>query len=254
MFRTAERISNDNNYDNPIFQRQLFAYEHVKQYIKGDVLEIGCGEGYGAKLLADLAEKYTAIDKFKTQDADNLKNVTFVQANVPPITAFEDNSFDTIISFQLIEHIKKDRLLLEEVQRILKPNGKFIFTTPNRKMSLTRNPYHIREYVESDFKPLMSMFSSYELNGVFGSEKMMQYHRANKASVEKITRFDIFNFQYILPRFMIRVPYNIGNMMSRKMIAEKETDATASISTADFHVKPCSNGDEYFDFFCIAQK
>ena len=49
--------------DNPVHQRLLSAYVFAQPYIKGNLLEVGCGEGRGVETLAHLAESYTAIDK-----------------------------------------------------------------------------------------------------------------------------------------------------------------------------------------------
>ena len=49
--------------DNPIHQRLLKAYYLAIDYIKGDLLELGCGEGRGVELLAPIATSFTAIDK-----------------------------------------------------------------------------------------------------------------------------------------------------------------------------------------------
>ena len=57
---TAERANEHAVSDRPVFMRQLFAYERAVSEIKGFVLEIGCGEGYGIKLLAPHASKYLA--------------------------------------------------------------------------------------------------------------------------------------------------------------------------------------------------
>ena len=60
---------------------------------------------------------------------------------VPPLD-FPDRSFDCVISFQVIEHIKRDAEFVREIHRVLRPGGRFIVTTPNAPMSLTRNPWH----------------------------------------------------------------------------------------------------------------
>ena len=60
-----------------------------------------------------------------------------------------------MISFQVIEHIKQDLELVREVKRVLRPGGKFIVTTPNAPMSLTRNPWHIREYTAAELRSLL---------------------------------------------------------------------------------------------------
>ena len=115
--QTAERASSFHAADNPVYQRHLVAYERAKQLISGDVLEIGCGEGYGIPMLAPEAKSYIAIDKY-TASLENLPaNVKFIQTEVPELKAFEDNQFDWIVSFQVIEHIEDDNTFLSEIKK-----------------------------------------------------------------------------------------------------------------------------------------
>ena len=66
MVQTAERSSHLDPSENVIFQRHMIAYNEASKIISGTVLEIGCGEGYGVPVLAALAQKYIAIDKYQT--------------------------------------------------------------------------------------------------------------------------------------------------------------------------------------------
>ena len=113
---TTEIASDHIASDNPIHQRLLQAYYLAKPYIKGDLLELGCGEGRGVELLIDLAESYTGLDKIH-EVIDMLRNkypdLTFEQALFPPFTKLQDNSFDSIVSFQVIEHITQDGAFLK---------------------------------------------------------------------------------------------------------------------------------------------
>ena len=63
-----------------------------------------------------------------------------------------------MVTFQVIEHIKRDRDFLKEIYRVLKPGGKLILTTPNKNMSITRNPWHVREYDPKEMHDILSIF------------------------------------------------------------------------------------------------
>ena len=253
MLFTAERTNEKSTSDNPIYQRHLFAYENALPLVSGNVLEVGCGEGYGSKLLAPHAAKYTAIDKFVANNQENFKGIEFVQVNLPYIKAFADNTFDLVVSFQVIEHIEDDHTFLKEINRVLKPGGKLIMTTPNIKMSLTRNPYHIREYTYGGLAELSrKYFKSANTLGIYGDDIAMKYFEQNKKSVERITRFDIFKLQYRLPRQILRVPYDILNRVNRLRLNKENTGLVADITTKNFFLKEAN--DLCIDLFYILEK
>lgn len=249
---TAERVSREMS-DNFVFQRSLLAYHAAAQRIGGDVLEIGTGAGYGIEVVAPHARSFITVDKFApAAELARHPHVEFHQAVVPPL-AFAANSFDFVISFQVIEHVKQDIELVREVKRVLKPGGKFIVTTPNAPMSLTRNPWHVREYTAEQLRRLLAArFSEIETLGVFGNEKVMDYYAENRRGVERITRFDILDLQHHLPRWMLQIPYDILNRMNRRKLLRENTGLTTSIRMDDYRIEPV--GDGCFDLFYIAVK
>lgn len=248
---TTEITSDQLASDNPIHQRLLKAYLLAKQYVKGDLLELGCGEGRGIHELSELVDNYTAIDKIG-EILDRLKEkypqVKFIQSNIPPFHGIEDNCYDSIVSFQVIEHIQNDQLFLEEIYRVLKPGGMAIITTPNRKLSLTRNPWHIREYSENELTKLSEkIFDRVIAQGIRGNTKVMEYYEANRASVKRFTKFDLFDLQYRLPRWMLRIPYDLANRMNRNNLMSENDSLVNNISTEDYLLS--DNPDTSLDHF-----
>lgn len=249
---TAERVSREAS-DNFVFQRSLLAYHEAARRIGGRVLEIGTGAGYGIEVVAPHAECFITIDKHPPgADIFQRPNVEFHEATVPPLD-FAANSFDFVISFQVIEHIRRDIDFVREVRRVLRPNGKFIVTTPNAPMSLTRNPWHVREYTADELHNILgSEFSSVETLGVFGNEKVLEYYEQNRQGVERITRLDIFDLQHRLPRCLLQLPYDLLNRMNRRNLLKTNTDLTTSIQMDDYHIGPVA--DNCFDLFYVAEK
>ena len=251
--QTAERVSQQDVSDNYVYQRSVLAYVEAAKRISGKVLEIGTGSGYGIEILSEKADHFTTIDKFESKvgrkEAAARENVEFKQMNVPPLDGIPDNHFDFVVSFQVIEHIKKDGEFVKEIHRVLKPGGKFIVTTPNKDMSITRNPWHIREYKIDELVTLLKKsFSSVEANGVFGNDEVMKYYEENKKGVRKITRFDIFQVQWWAPRWVLQVPYDILNRKNRNNLSNKGSH----IKMEDYFVAPAKEG--CFDLFYIAEK
>jgi len=253
---TTEIASDEIVSDNPIHQRLLQAYYLAKPFIKGDLLELGCGEGRGVEQLSELAESYIGLDKIQ-EVIDVLKakypDLHFEQAVFPPFQKLKDNSFDSIVSFQVIEHVKEDADFLKEIHRVLKPGGVAVLTTPNIKKTLSRNPWHVREYTAAELTKLASQyFSNVEMKGVGGNEKVWTYYNENKASVEKITRFDILNLQYRLPASILRIPYDILNRINRNKLNTANTGLVAEIQHSDYVM--VDNADEALDLFLILRK
>ena len=185
---TAERVSRDAS-DNFVFQRSLLAYDRAAEIVSGDVLEIGTGTGYGIELVAPHCDRFVTVDKYAAAGDRHAANVEFRWMCVPPL-GFKDESFDFVITFQVIEHIDDDAAFVREIARVLRPGGRMILTTPNAPMSLTRNPWHVREYRIDELRRLLSeAFSAVETHGVFGNERVMEYYEHNRRSVERIARF-----------------------------------------------------------------
>ena len=249
---TAERVSRTDASDNYVFQRSILAYHYAAGLVSGDVLESGTGMGYGIDVIAPSATSYTTIDKSCAYDASLPDNTRFQQMEVPPI-GFADESFDYVISFQVIEHIKRDKDFVKEVSRVLRKGGKFIVSTPNAPMSLTRNPWHIREYTEQQLRDLLAAdFSSIEAYGVNGNEKIMQYYEQNRRSVERIMRFDILDLQHRLPRWILQIPYDVMNRLNRRRLLENNNELTRSIKMDDYSIGEIS--PQSFDLYYIATK
>lgn len=253
--QTAERVSHHEPSDNVNYQRHLIAYKEAEKVISGDVLEIGCGEGYGMALLAPQAKTYKAVDKYlpKIKAEDLGDTVSFEQMNLPPLAGMEANVYDQIFSFQVIEHIEDDELFVAEMHRVLKSGGKAVITTPNIKMSLTRNPWHIREYTVAQLASLMSKyFSKVEMMGVFGNEKVMDYYKENEASVKKITRWDVLNLQYRLPRQLLQIPYDILNRLNRRKLMNGNQSLVSDIQYSDYYIDKAD--ETCLDLFVLAEK
>jgi ubiquinone/menaquinone biosynthesis C-methylase UbiE len=258
MLNTAERVSSDNPAESWVLKRSELAYKKAKEIISGKVLEIGCGNAYAVEELVSVCDEYVLLDKMETdtiKDLLKLEKVKFIKAVVPPMNFIPDNSYDFVLSFQVIEHIKKDIDFIKEIYRILKPGGQFLVTTPNRSMSLSRNPWHIREYLPQELKKALNVsFTNVECNGVFGKERAMEYYRKNKESVEKFRKWDILGLERRLPASLFRIPYDILNGINRNLLLKKAGTGGSEpqYSTDDFYVDTVS--DQSLDLYFIAKK
>jgi SAM-dependent methyltransferase len=159
----------------PSCEREIW-YEHFHRYtmalhwVKGaKVLDAACGEGYGSSLLADLAETVIGVDLSEeaighAQKNYQKSNLKFVQSNVLNME-FEDNSFDVVVSFETLEHLTEHEELIKEFKRVLKPEGKLIISTPDKKEYSDKtgfdNEYHLKELYRPEFEELIKSFFDY---------------------------------------------------------------------------------------------
>jgi SAM-dependent methyltransferase len=252
---TTEITSEHLASDNPLHQRLRKAYEVALPYVQGDVLELGCGEGRGVGMLLERAKTFTALDKIN-EVIETLNGKypghTFRQASFPPVD-LPDASFDTIVSFQVIEHIKPDGLFLREISRLLRPGGKALISTPNIRMTLSRNPWHIREYTAEELEQLcMPFFSDVQSLGIAGSEQVMAYHEKNRQSVQRIMRWDVLDLQHRLPAWMLRWPYEVLNRRNRNKLKDANDDLVAAIGPDDYFLREKHN--ENLDLFIVVTK
>ncbi len=106
------------------------------------ILDVGCNYGslifnlhsLGYKNIFGVEINKNAIEKGKTFYPEISNNLnTYEAGNIP----FENNTFDVILMFDVIEHIPNvDNFLKNEVRRILRTGGTFIFQTPNKLINI----------------------------------------------------------------------------------------------------------------------
>lgn len=137
--------SRTNYYDTAFFQKPeaLFkdedrlkkAFKIIEKHPEGHLLDIGCGSG-GISLI--LKETMPLMDLYGvdiSQDAVCIANKRGLKAFQADLNSsklpFHDNSFDLVFCGEVIEHIFDTDFLLDEANRVLKPGGTLILTTPN---------------------------------------------------------------------------------------------------------------------------
>lgn len=134
-------------------------YRWAAKDIRGRVLDVGCGIGYGSKILLEKCDEYIGFDKYlcRKQRADRDyadDRATFLVHSANVSFPFESKSFNTIICFEAIEHIQNHYKAMAEIARVLKSGGVFFCSTPINEGQPIGH-YHIREYTVDQFKDLI---------------------------------------------------------------------------------------------------
>lgn len=245
--------------NNVTIKRCFFAYEFAVPYITGKlVADVGCGNGYGSVYMSGFASQVTGLDYSESTVSDNIerhlevKNLGFKSCTVPPL-ALADESVDVVTAFQFIEHIHERSAFIADVKRVLKPGGVFICTTPNIKMSIARNPFHVHEFTFDEMKQeIGAVFKDFELTGLNGNEKVNKYYADNSKWAKRILRLDPLGLHKLVPSSWIVRPYNYFTSLMRKDLKEQNPD-TLKIATSDFILQK-TDLDACWDIFVVAKK
>ncbi len=190
-----EYLSSEGDY--LIYVLHAATYDFALPYTHGKtVLDLGCGTGYGAAGLAAVATRVVGVDIAAA--AVDYAREHFVASNltfepIPPIEEaalpFEDEAFDVVVSFQVVEHVRDVDRYLAEIRRVLRPSGQFLCVTPDRTHRLFPgqrpwNEFHVTEYSPAELVALLRRrFADVEVRGMTARRSVLaaelrRYRRA----------------------------------------------------------------------------
>lgn len=157
--RTVPGIAEENYW----FRRHEIVYARLLDRCAGKtVLEAGSGEGYGANMIADVAEGVTGLDYDESAVAHvraRYPRVQMLHGNLADLPLAPD-SVDVVVNFQVIEHLWDQIQFLRECLRVLRPGGELLISTPNRLTfspgrDTPLNPFHTRELDAAELDELL---------------------------------------------------------------------------------------------------
>ncbi|HEX3650062.1 MAG TPA: class I SAM-dependent methyltransferase [Pseudonocardiaceae bacterium] len=160
---TGERTVPGLPEENYWFRRHEAAYAWLRPRCVGAVvLDAGCGEGYGADLLAGVAARVIAADYDEPAVAHVLARypaVLPVRTNLA-VLPVRSGAVDVVANFQVIEHLWDQEGFLAECRRVLRPGGQLLITTPNRLTfspgrDTPLNPFHTKELAPDELAGLL---------------------------------------------------------------------------------------------------
>ena len=117
------------------------------------MLDLASGEGYGAHLMSSVAAQVFGIESVPGRSLTLNRGITATTWNswlaVVRFCQLADDSIDLVVSFETIEHIRDQEEMLDEIRRVLKPEGSLLLSTPDRDVYTAElhrdNPFHVRE-------------------------------------------------------------------------------------------------------------
>lgn len=119
------------------------------------VLDAGSGTGFGTKILAEAGARETdgfdvsleAVEHARARAGDVAEFTVGDLKRIP----FPDDQFDLVTCFEAIEHVDDPGRVLDELHRVLAPEGVLLVSTPNRGVYPEGNVHHLRELTSDEF-------------------------------------------------------------------------------------------------------
>ena len=251
MKNTSERLNPEYIHDITEWvslQIHRFPYHFVAEYFAKDlsILEVGCGTGYGAKELTDNGFSLDCIDVDKdvVDNANKLyggERLRFHHYDGQNID-FDDNTFDLVISFQVIEHVKSDISYLREIHRVLKAGGQVLLTTPNREYRLGEgespwNTFHVTEYDKETLDELISkVFDVREVMGIKGKKDVSFIEIERMKSINDIGQRLDRTIGSQAWRVFSRILYRINRKNLKWLYKPSDCYFTKEIGRYDLHL------------------
>ncbi|WP_414568116.1 methyltransferase domain-containing protein [Nostoc sp. CCY 9925] len=186
--------------------------QYLPLYVKGDLLDLGCGMCPLYGLYKDLANSYYCIDWENSLYPNPYADLFCDINNSIPLA---DNSFDTIILSDVLEHIAEPKLLLQEIYRLLRKDGVVILNVPFFER-IHESPYDFYRYTEFILKEMIASigFKLELFEVVGGAIESWSYMTANLSTylpvIKRIVPIMLFYFvlqlkksNYIRKKFQV---------------------------------------------------
>ena len=153
--------------DDEITIEHYQRYESIKELVRGKiVVDAACGEGYGTSIIGSVAKSVTGLDispdaVSRATEAYATDTVKFQVGDISNLP-LEDESTEVFVSFETIEHVGKElqEKFIKEVSRVLKKDGLFIISSPNKEIYSDLfnydNEFHVHEMYKQEFLDLLS--------------------------------------------------------------------------------------------------
>mgnify|MGYP003583359428 CR=1 FL=1 len=151
---SGERIVPGAENCEPTFAQKMYQ-EHIARYAfaaqfaqDAEVLDVGCGVGYGSHCLAHRGAKSVAAMDLSSEAIDFAEKnyfhpaVTYRVGDATKITRVADA--DLVTCFELIEHVRDQVAVLDGIKRALRPDGILVISTP-RPLEELRTDFHEHE-------------------------------------------------------------------------------------------------------------
>lgn len=238
---TGERLHEGNPLFGVDLARHRAAYRYAKDRAQGlRVLDLGSGSGYGTAELVGQPNLLVGLDRVRPDRGARALQARFVRGDLNALPLLQE-SFDLVVSFQVIEHLEDPSPYLGAMARMLRPNGLAILTTPNLLTSDRENPYHVHEYTAQELATTLGHhFDSVEMQGVGMNEPAARYHEARLARIRRIVRIDPLGLRHRLPQGLVEWLFARFALIVRRGI--QQGDGLPDVDWRDFPIGDADPG------------
>ena len=133
------------NFSDFVNLRYLQYLQLIPKNKKIKLLDIGCGEGVLLSLIQQKTKASVVGLDPETKSFNPINNLKIIKGSAYKLP-FKSNSFDYVISTEVIEHLARVNKYLSEIKRVLKSSGSAIITTPVKLTSKPKDKMHLKEY------------------------------------------------------------------------------------------------------------
>ncbi|WP_226038166.1 class I SAM-dependent methyltransferase [Aquibacillus saliphilus] len=172
---TGERVIPElMNPMNNLLLEHIARYQFSLTLVKGRVLDLSCGAGYGTHMIAT-KKKSDVVEIIGVDiDPEIIKYAKgkyyHPKSSFQVVDATDENlvdklgQFDTIVSFETLEHIEQESKLLNNYYSLLKPGGILVISTPFGKGRgiPCGSPFHVHQLIPEEFHTLFEIYSEKE--------------------------------------------------------------------------------------------
>ena len=240
-------------------QRSLAAYGFTKPYLSNRfVLDAGCGGGHGTLFLSQEAKRvigtdldFAAVRYARARSSSS--HLHFVCSDLLRMP-YPSETFDVVVSFQVVEHLPYVNPYFQEVRRVLKRDGLFFLATLNRDQTTAGlNPHHPKEYTFSEFRQLVSaFFPAASFYGLFGNERYLSVRREEARFGSMFLKMDPWGLRRRLPHALWEWIYAFCTLCVNRYVSWRKPVAK-ELTTADFEVRS-STLEKAIDFIALCRK
>jgi ubiquinone/menaquinone biosynthesis C-methylase UbiE len=240
--RTLPQHDAQTREDLLVYLKQVALYNFAQTLSAGKaVLDLGCGEGYGSARLAASARLVIGVDNsFETvvhaAQKYSRPNTAFVLCDAQQLP-FRDGAFETVVSFEVIEHVVDVRGYVQEVRRVCGKTA--LFSTPNRLLRLLPfqkpwNTFHLREYDDREFRRALDpVFKAVNLLGLTARPDLLEIEK------RRVRQNPLVAYPRMLARMVLPASlYQRAKRIKPLSASDLADDVIQKVSPADYMLSP----------------